>query len=44
MLNEEFNNGFDYDTLLGWCQNKHLRELIENKKDTIITMLGGLKT
>jgi hypothetical protein len=44
MLKEELSSGFGCDTLLTWCQNGHLRELIDNHKDTIITMLGGGKT
>jgi hypothetical protein len=43
ILKDYLSSGFDYDTLLTWCQNGHLRESIENHKDTIVTMLGGGK-
>jgi hypothetical protein len=39
-LKEELNSGLDYDALLLGCQNCHLRELINDHEDIVITMLG----
>jgi hypothetical protein len=41
MLEEELGSDFCYDTLLVGCQNGHFRELINNQKYAILTMLGS---
>jgi len=40
---EEFSSGFGYDILLAGCHNGHLSELIDDHKNTIISMLIGRK-
>jgi hypothetical protein len=37
---EELSGGLGCDSLLVGCQNFHLRESINDHKDTIIPMLG----
>jgi hypothetical protein len=43
ILKEYPSNDIGCDTILTWCKNDHLRELIEDHKDIIVAMLGGGK-
>jgi hypothetical protein len=38
---EELGSGLFYDALLASNQNHHLREAIDNHKNTVISPLGG---
>ena len=40
---EEFSCGFCYDILLASCHNVHLREPIDNHKNTVASMLSRRK-
>jgi len=40
MFKEELGGGLDYDSLLVGYQNYHLRESINDHKDTIVPLLG----
>jgi hypothetical protein len=38
---EDLGSGLYYDDLIAGNQNRHLREAINNKKNTVISLLGG---
>jgi hypothetical protein len=38
---EELGSGLGCDALLSGVQNRHLRKMIHNHKNTFITLLGG---
>ena len=40
---EEFNSGFCCDILLADRHNGHFRELVDDHKNTVISMLSGRK-
>jgi hypothetical protein len=40
---ENFSSVLGCDTLFTRCQNGYLRELVDDHKNTIMTMFGGLK-
>ena len=40
---EEFSSGFGYDILLAGCHNGHLREPVDDHKNTVISMLSESK-
>jgi hypothetical protein len=44
MRKEYFSSDLSYDTLFIGCQNGHLREPIDDQKNTIVTMFDGEKT
>jgi hypothetical protein len=39
-LEDDLSNGLGFDNLLAGCQNYHLRVLINDHEDIVITMLG----
>ena len=41
MLKEEIGCGLIYDIILVGYQNGHLRELINNHKNAVVSILGG---
>jgi hypothetical protein len=41
LLKEELGSGLYCDALLAGNQNRHLREVINNQKNTAISLLGG---
>jgi hypothetical protein len=41
MQKEEFCSGLNYDTLFKWFQDGHHREMINDNKNTMMTMFGG---